>query len=58
MLYIHSDECDACVPECPVETIINEDNFPEEWRPFTVPNAEMDLQCMVITEKKEPLANA
>jgi len=33
MLYIHPDECidcDTCVPECPVETIFNEDNLPEE----------------------------
>ena len=34
MLYIHPDECidcEACVPECPVEAIFHEDNVPEEW---------------------------
>ena len=34
ILYIHPDECidcEACVPECPVEAIFHEDNLPEEW---------------------------
>ena len=38
MLYIHPDECidcEACVPECPVEAIFHEDNVPEEWKAFT-----------------------
>ena len=58
MLYIHPDECidcEACVPECPVEAIFHEDNLPEEWKDFTALNAEMAPQCEVITEKKEPL---
>ncbi len=59
MLYIHPDECidcEACVPECPVEAIFHEDNLPEEWAAFKELNAEMSPQCPVITEKKEPLA--
>jgi ferredoxin len=58
MLYIHPDECidcEACVPECPVEAIFHEDNLPEQWKDFTALNAEMSPQCPVITEKKEPL---
>ena len=61
MLYIHPDECidcEACVPECPVEAIFHEDNLPEQWKEFTALNAEMSPQCPVITEKKEPLAGA
>jgi ferredoxin len=61
MLYIHPDECidcEACVPECPVEAIFHEDNLPEEWKDFKELNAEMSPQCPVITEKKEPLAGA
>ena len=57
MLYIHPDECidcEACVPECPVEAIFHEDNLPEEWKPFTELNAEMSPQLPVITEKKDP----
>jgi ferredoxin len=58
ILYINVDECidcEACVPECPVEAIFHEDNVPEEWKPFIELNKEMAPQCPVITEKKEPL---
>ena len=37
MLYIHPDECidcEACVPECPVEAIFHQDNVPEDQKPF------------------------
>ena len=43
MLYIHPEECidcEACVPECPVEAIFHEDNLPDEWKDFTALNAE------------------
>jgi len=59
ILYIHPDECidcEACVPECPVEAIFFDDNVPAEWQSFTALNAEMSAQCPAITEKKEPLA--
>jgi ferredoxin len=61
ILYIHPEECidcEACVPECPVEAIFHEDNVPEEWKDFIALNAEMAPQCPVITEKKEPLADS
>ena len=35
ILYIHPDECidcEACVPECPVEAIFPEDDVPAEYR--------------------------
>ena len=48
-------DCEACVPECPVEAIFHEDNVPEEWKAFIELNTEMAPQCPVITEKKEPL---
>ena len=57
-LIIDPDECidcEACVPECPVEAVFHEDNLPEEWKPFTELNAEMSPQLPVITEKKDPL---
>src|SRR5207248_367055 len=59
MLYIHPDECidcEACVPECPVEAIFHEDNLPEEWRDYASLNKDLAAQCPVITETKEPLA--
>jgi ferredoxin len=64
MLYIHPDECidcEACVPECPVEAIFLDENVPEEWRTdernYIQINADMAPKCPVITEKKEPLAD-
>ena len=59
MLYIdpeHCIDCDACVPECPVEAIFHEDNVPAEWRDYIALNAEMAPKCPQITERKEPLA--
>ncbi len=61
MLYIQPDECidcEACVPECPVEAIFHEDNLPEEWSSYTALNAKMAGKCEVITEKKTPLADS
>ncbi len=58
MLYIDPQECidcEACVPECPVEAIFYEDNVPEEWKEFIQLNAEMSAQTPSITEKKAPL---
>jgi ferredoxin len=62
MLYIHPEECidcEACVPECPVEAIFHEDNVPDEWKNYLELNAEKSESgdCPVITEKKEPLAD-
>jgi ferredoxin len=61
MLYIHPDECidcEACVPECPVEAIFHEDNLPEEWKDYKQLNADLAPTCPVITEKKKPLAGS
>jgi ferredoxin len=60
ILYIHPEECidcEACVPECPVEAIFHQDNVPEEWKDFTALNAEMAPTCPSITEKKKPLVD-
>ena len=64
-LVIHPDECidcEACVPECPVEAIFLEENLPGEWEGFTQLNADMcndpDPPLPVLTEKKEPLADS
>jgi ferredoxin len=62
MVYIHPEECidcEACVPECPVEAIFHEDNVPttpEDWTAYKALNAEMAPLCPVIKEKKDPLA--
>ena len=52
-------DCEACVPECPVEAIFHEDNVPEEWKSYIELNASKaeSGECEVLTEKKEPLAD-
>src|ERR1700761_8316648 len=58
MLYIHPEECidcEACVPECPVEAIFHEDNLPDDWKDFTALNAEECPKCPGITEKQDAL---
>ena len=58
MLYIHPEECidcEACVPECPVEAIFHEDNLPDDWKDFTALNAEEAKKCPMINEKKDAL---
>ena len=43
MLYIHPEECidcEACVPECPVEAIFADVDVPPRWSGFVVLNAE------------------
>jgi len=60
MLYIDPMECidcDACVPECPVEAIFSEDSVPEEWKGFIDLNAEMAEKCPEITVRKDPLCD-
>jgi len=59
MLVIHPDtciDCDACVPECPVEAIFPEDSVPAEWAHYAQINAEKALSGLpIITEKLDPL---
>src|SRR6266581_1251642 len=43
MLYIDPQDCidcEACVPECPVEATFAEANVPGQWQSFTQLNAE------------------
>jgi ferredoxin len=59
MLFIDPDhciDCEACVPECPVEAIFHEDNVPDEWRDFVALNREMASACPSIFDRKESLA--
>jgi ferredoxin len=50
-------DCDACVPECPVEAIFPEDKVPEEWVHYTQINADKSLNegLPTISEKLDPL---
>jgi ferredoxin len=61
MLYIDPEECidcNACLPECPVEAIYPEQDVPDEWREFIALNAQMAGQCPPIVQRKAPLAGS
>jgi ferredoxin len=59
MLHINPEtciDCDACVPECPVEAIFAEANVPPEWAHFTQMNADKALSGLpTITARLDPL---
>jgi ferredoxin len=62
MLYIDPQDCidcEACVPECPVEAIYAEGNVPEQWKSYIQLNAEKATALKGsgdghITEKQDP----
>lgn len=51
-------DCEACVPECPVEAIFAEANVPAQWTDWTAKNAEKSAEIKAagdghITEKMD-----
>jgi ferredoxin len=62
MLYIDPGDCidcEACVPECPVEAIFAEANVPAQWASWTPLNATKAAEIKAagtghITEKQDP----
>lgn len=49
MLYIHPDECidcQACIPECPVEAIFYHADVPKQWQHYIEINAQKVLVCL------------
>jgi ferredoxin len=64
MLYIDPNDCidcEACVPECPVEAIYGETNVPSQWASYIQVNKEKAEALKAqggsahITEKQDPL---
>ena len=51
-------DCTLCEPECPVEAIYPEDDLPEGQEIFIKLNEELSLEWPVITEQKDPPADA
>lgn len=61
MLYIDPEvciDCSACIPECPVQAIYEEDDLPEEKRKWVKVNAERAAELPSCTESMEPLTGA
>jgi ferredoxin len=60
-LVIDPDECidcTLCEPECPAEAIFAEDDLPDNQQQFLELNAELAKDWPVITEVKDPPADA
>ena len=53
-------DCDACVPECPVEAIYPDDEVPEKWEHYIELNERLAEQWEdhVINETKDSLPGA
>ena len=60
-LVIDPDECidcAVCVPECPANAIVAEEDLPPEQAEFLTLNARLSRQWPVITSRREPLPDA
>jgi ferredoxin len=51
-------DCGACVPECPVEAIFEEDDVPNQWVDYIELNATLSASWPSITDSKDPLPDA
>ena len=51
-------DCGACVPECPVEAIFEEDDVPGQWVEYIELNANFAAQWPLIDDSKDPLPEA
>ncbi|MDX1454294.1 MAG: ferredoxin family protein [Gammaproteobacteria bacterium] len=51
-------DCSLCEPECPANAIFAEDDLPAEQEHFLKLNEELSQDWPVITEQKEPPADA
>jgi ferredoxin len=61
MLVIDPDECidcTLCEPECPVNAILSEDDLTPEQAQYRDLNTQLAKQWPVITERKDPPADA
>ncbi|MFP5407278.1 MAG: ferredoxin FdxA [Gammaproteobacteria bacterium] len=58
MLVIDPDECidcGVCIPECPVEAIVAEEDVPASQEQFTELNADLSKIWPAITRTQDPL---
>ncbi len=61
MLVIDPDECidcAVCIPECPVNAILPEEDVPTEQLAFIKLNADLARNWPSITKRKAPLPDA
>ena len=61
MLFIDPDECidcAVCIPECPVNAILPEEDVPTDQLQFIKINADLARKFPSITKRKAPLPDA
>jgi ferredoxin len=61
MLYIDPKvciDCSACIPECPVQSIFEEDDLPKDQRQWIEINATRAPQLPVCADAMDPLPGA
>ena len=51
-------DCGLCVPECPVEAIVTEDDLPDEWADYLELNEKYAAEWPVIDSQKESMTSA
>ena len=51
-------DCTLCEPECPINAIVAEDDIPAGQEQFLELNAELSREWPVITQMKDPPADA
>ena len=51
-------DCMLCVPECPVDAIVADDDLEENQKKFLALNADLSLEWPVITVKKDAPSDA
>lgn len=51
-------DCGVCIPECPVEAIVEEKDLPAAQLEYLVLNTELAAKWPLITQSREPLPDA
>ncbi|WP_096698084.1 ferredoxin FdxA [Polaromonas sp. AER18D-145] len=51
-------DCGVCIPECPVEAIVEEKDLPSDQFEYVALNVALAAKWPVITASREPLADA
>ncbi|ROZ77107.1 ferredoxin FdxA [Ramlibacter sp. WS9] len=51
-------DCGVCIPECPVEAILEEADLPADQHEYIALNAQLSARWPVISQSREPLPDA
>ena len=51
-------DCGACVPECPVDAIFEQDDVPEKWTEYIALNERLAADWPAIEEQQDPMSSS